>query len=122
MRPLVTVITVGLLSANSLAASVPRRNWSKLIIGTWFHTCRLRPGRILVFHADGRWGVRKIDDPRPEDIRGRRWHIEGDMLILRYPSDNGFESHPYKIVSFTPNEFITGGEYPCNYTRTHDSQ
>jgi hypothetical protein len=120
MRPLVAPIILALLAINTVDA-IPQRNYSKLIIGSWLHECRLRPTRILVFHADGSWGVRKYDDPRPEDIRGRGWRIEGDALILRYPSDHGFDTHSYKIVSFTSDKFVTGGEYPCTYIRTRGS-
>jgi hypothetical protein len=121
MRALVTAITLALFGISTVDA-VPQRDYSKLIIGSWLHECRLRPTRILVFHADGSWGVRKYDDPRPEDIRGRRWRIEADALILRYPSDHGFDTHAYKIVSFTSGKFVTGGEYPCTYTRTRESR
>jgi hypothetical protein len=121
MRPLVVGITLAVLGVNTMSA-VPQRDYSKLIVGSWYHTCRMRPMRILVFHADGRWGVRKYDDPRPEDIRGRRWRVEGDKLILRYPHDQSFETHAYRILSFTPREFITDGEYPCTYTRVAQSQ
>ena len=117
---LLIALTLALCSTGALTAE-PRPDYSKLMVGSWYSECRMRPMRIRVFHADGRWGVRKYDDPRPEDIRGRRWRVEGDTLILRYPSDSGFETHTYKILAFTKDEFITDGDYPCTYTRVAQS-
>jgi hypothetical protein len=109
-------LTVALLGLATVGA-VPQRDYAKLIVGSWIYSSKVRPTRIIVFHADGSWGVRKFDD-RPEDIRGRRWHVEGDSLVLRYPSDGGFDTHPYKIVSFTRHEFVTETEgYKFTYTR-----
>jgi len=116
MRPLVIGVTFALLSA-SIAGAVPQPDYAKLIIGSWLYSSKVRPTRIIVFHPDGSWGVRKFDN-RPEDIRGRRWHVEGDSLVLRYPSDHGFDTHAYKIVSFTRREFVTDTEgYRFTYTR-----
>jgi hypothetical protein len=106
MRPLVFAMTVALLGVSTVAA-LPQRDYAKLIVGSWLYTSKVRPTRIIVFHADGRWGVRKYDDPRPEDIRGRRWRVEGNTLILTYPHDHGLDTARDQIVSFTPDKFVT---------------
>jgi hypothetical protein len=79
---------------------------------------RWRPSRIIVFHADGRWGVKKLEKV-PEDIRGRRWWIKGNTLVLKYPSDHGFDTAQYRIISFTRDQFVTQihGDYESTYTR-----
>ena len=117
MKPFVAAVTAALLCVSTLAG-IPQRDYAKLIVGSWLYSSKVRPTRILVFHADGSWGVRKYDDPRPEDIRGRRWRVEGDTLILLYPGDHGFETAKDHIVSFTPNKFVTEiHRYRFNYTR-----
>jgi len=120
MNARVRAFAVALLGLATVAA-VPQRDYAKLIVGSWIYSSKVRPTRIIVFHADGSWGVRKFDE-RPEDIRGRRWRVEGNNLILRYPSDKGFETHAYRIVSFTPREFVTETEgYRFTYTRIEQS-
>jgi len=115
MKPLVAVVTVGLLAVGT-AAPVPQRNYAKLIVGSWLYSSKVRPTRILVFHADGSWGVRKYDDPRPEEINGRRWRVERDKLILYYPSEK--TPRIDKILSFTQHQFVTEQQgYKFTFTR-----
>lgn len=115
MTPL-TVALALMLSTRSTAVAGPHPD-AKAIVGTWIYSSKVRPTRIIVFHADGSWGLRKFD-ARPEDNRGRRWRLEGDSLTLRYPSDQGFDTHAYKIVSFTRHEFVTETSgYRFTYTR-----
>jgi hypothetical protein len=81
---------------------------------------------IIVFHADGRWGVLYAGDPpQLEDIRGRRWRIEGDKLFKTGPNDDvrlspelrRFARAPDTIVSFTADRFVTSDETTSTYTR-----
>ncbi len=116
MNPLVRALAVALVGLSTIAA-VPQRDYAKLIVGGWIYSSKVRPTRIIVFHADGSWGVRKFDD-RPEDIRGRRWRVEGNTLVLRYPGDHGFETAKDRIVSFIPDKFVTEIHgYRSTYTR-----
>jgi hypothetical protein len=97
-----------------VAAATPdeREEW---IVGRWTMSASGRPDRTVLFHADHRWGVEHYVPSSSnaqrlitrEDIRGRRWHLAGDKLILRYPNDHGFETHPYKIVSFSHDKIMT---------------
>jgi hypothetical protein len=79
----------------------------KLIVGHWRVHVSRRADRIVIFHADGTWGVRNWDFSQPEDIQGRRRRVAGDRLILTYPSDHGFTTYAEKIVSFTRARFMT---------------
>jgi hypothetical protein len=116
MSPILSSMIAGLLGVSVLAA-VPERDYAKLIVGSWTYSSKDRPTRIIVFHADGSWGVRKFDD-RPEDIRGRRWRLEGDTLVLTYPHDHGFDTSRYQIVSFALGKFVTENSgYRFTYTR-----
>src|SRR5690242_6731225 len=103
------LIVLGVCSC--LAAGGEREKW---IIGTWTTHIEGRPNRTVVFHADHSWGVQGYGAPGPdgeltihEDIRGRRWDIHGDRLVLRAPSDDGFQSFGEKIVSFTRDKIVT---------------
>jgi hypothetical protein len=96
----------------STTAAGERDKW---MVGRWTMSAHGRPDRTVVFHADHQWGVEHFvpvsaDSDRfttREDIRGRQWHVRGDALILRYPSDDGFETHPYKILSFAHDHVVT---------------
>jgi hypothetical protein len=115
MKPLVAALTVALVGVTT-ASPVPQRDYAKLIVGSWLYTSKVRPTRILVFHADGSWGVRKYDDPRPEEINGRRWRVEGDKLILYYPAEK--TPRIDKILSFTRQKFVTEQQgYEFTFTR-----
>jgi hypothetical protein len=116
MTTLAIALALTLLTG-ARGATTPPHDYARGIVGSWIYSSKVRPTRIIVFHPDGSWGVRKFDE-RPEDVRGRRWRVEGGSLILRYPSDQGFETHAYRIISFTPREFITEtGGYRSTYTR-----
>ncbi|SRR6266700_684890 len=113
---IVVALVLGLAGACVVSAA-SERNYSHAIEGSWIYSSKVRPMRIIVFHADGSWGVRKFDD-RAEDIRGRRWKVEGDSLVLRYPSDHRFDTRIDKIVSFTSHKFVTEQQgYRFTYTR-----
>jgi len=99
-------LALSLALVATVVSAAPLRPDVKAIVGTWVFTSKYRPSRIIVFHADGSWGVRKFDD-RPEDIRGRRWRVQDSTLTLKYPADDGFDTATYKIVSFTPRKFVT---------------
>jgi hypothetical protein len=116
MKLLVLALGVA-IAGGSVIASAGQADYSKALVGSWIYSGKARPTRIVVFHPDGSWGVRKFDD-QPEDIRGRRWRVDGDSLILRYPSDYGFETGAYKILSFAPRKFVTETQgYRFTYTR-----
>jgi hypothetical protein len=113
-----SLVVAGALAIAALptAVAAPKPD-AKAIVGSWVFTSRVRPSRIIIFHADGSWGVRKFNE-RPEDIRGRRWRVNGSSLILTYPSDHLFETGHYRIVSFTPQRFVTEIHgYESTYTR-----
>ena len=103
------------------AAPDDREKW---IIGRWTsHTNEGigRPDRSIVFHPDHSWGVEHYVPSGPneqltirEDIRGRRWHIRGNRLIMRAPSDRGFQTYAEKIVSFGHAKIVT---HVFTYTR-----
>ena|SRR5215475_39009 len=96
------------------AAPSEREKW---IIGRW--TCHTnegigRPDRTIVFHTDHTWGVEHYGAPQAngqlavyEDVRGRRWHIRDNRLVLRAPIDDGFKSYGEKIVSFNHDKIVT---------------
>jgi hypothetical protein len=107
-------IPLVILSHVAGAAPSEREKW---IVGRW--TCHAnegigRPDRTIVFHTDHTWGVEHYGAPQPngqlavyEDVRGRRWHIRDDRLVLRAPSDDGFKSYGEKIVSFGHDKIVT---------------
>ena len=92
-----------LFAAAAPAASDDREKW---IVGTWRAETPKRASRTVIFHANHTWGVRGYV-PLREEIRGRRWRVAGDQFVLTYPSDHGFETTAYKIVSFTHDKFVT---------------
>jgi hypothetical protein len=117
MKPLIRGLAVAVVGLATVAA-VPQRDYARLIVGSWVYSSKVRPTRIIVFHVDGSWGVRKYDDPRPEEINGRRWRIEGNTLVLTYPHDHGFDTARDRIVSFTRDKFVTEASgYTFTYTR-----
>ena len=99
-----TLLSMSLLTCTA-AASPP--DYGKLIIGHWRIHIPQRADRIVIFHSDGSWGVRNWDFSKPEDIRGRRWHVEGDKLIITAPPADGGQTAAEKIISFTRSRFVT---------------
>jgi hypothetical protein len=87
------LVGISLTTSLSIAASQSGEH-PKWIIGRW-----LGPRKFHVFHADGSWGVERNENA-PEDIGGRRWKIEGNKLILIYPTDNGVGT-PVRMISAT---------------------
>jgi len=97
------VIGVWLAAAHGQSTSAPDRS---AIVGSWW--CE-RPGfgdKVVVFHRDGSWGVKRLPEQRDE-IDGRRWWLEGRNLMLRYRIDTGFTTSSFPIVSFSRDRFIT---------------
>ena len=114
--PLLTLFVV-----LSLAAAATPSDREKWIIGRWTSHIEGRPDRTVVFHTDHRWGVEhyRVSGPNEqltiyEDIRGRRWHIRGDKLVLRAPTDDGFKSYEEEIISFHHDKIVTDVD---TYTR-----
>ena len=105
MRSPVATMILALSLVASASATSP--NYAKLIIGPWRSHIPQRPDRIVIFHSDGSWGVRNWDFNKPEDIRGRRWRVEGDKLIISAPPEDGGQRAAEKIVSFTHTAFVT---------------
>ena len=105
MRRLIAAITLAIALMSS--ASATPRDYAKLIVGPWRSHIPQRPDRIVIFHSDGSWGVRNWDFSKPEDIRGRRWHVEVDQLIITAPPEDGGETAAEKIISFTRGAFVT---------------
>jgi hypothetical protein len=100
-----------LLVCSRIAAAGEREKW---IIGRWTSYTEGRPDRTIVFHADHSWGVEhyRVSGPNEqltiyEDIRGRRWDIRDDKLVLRAPSDEGFKSYGERIISFGQDKIVT---------------
>ena len=104
-------VAVALLSfALSTVAAPP--DYSKLIRGCWLGARKFR-----VYHADGRWGVKRNEDA-PEDTKGRRWRVDGNKLILTYPGDHGSKTAVYTIVRCTEREMVLSiDRYTEEYTR-----
>ena len=95
-----------------IAASKDSDNYSKRILGRW-----LGPRKFRIFHADGTWAIQRNEEA-PQEINGRRWHIDGNKLTLTYPGDHGIENGVWTIVSFTPKEFILEADgYKEKYER-----
>ena len=92
------------------AGDVPR-DYSKEIVGCW-----LGPRKFEVYHTDGTWGVKRNEDA-PRTLRQAR-RVERDKLVLRYPSDRGFDTATFKIISCTEHELILDADgYTIKYTR-----
>lgn len=106
------IILISLLVGSNASASEHPIS-SEKIVGCW-----LGPRKFEIYHADGTWGVKRNEDA-PEDIRGRRWQIEGDKLILKYPSsNNGFETAVFTIISCTEHELVLDADgYIIKHTR-----
>jgi hypothetical protein len=77
------------------------------ILGAWRRHVPQRADRIVIFHADGSWGVRNWDFSKPEDIRGRRWRIERDSLILTPPPADSGQTFSEHIISFGHGKIVT---------------
>ena len=48
----------------------------------------------------------EANEDAPEDIRGRRWKVEGDKLIITYPGDHGMDTGVITIVSITEHKML----------------
>jgi hypothetical protein len=109
MRTFSVCLIFAVVSAT--AGEVPRDH-SKAIVGCW-----LGSRKFEVYHADGTWGVKRNEDA-PEDIRGRRWHVKGNRLILISPGDHGMETAELTIVSLTGHKLVLdAGGYKEELTR-----
>jgi len=96
---------------SATAGDVPR-DYSKAIVGCW-----LGLRKFEVYHGDGTWGVKRNEDA-PEDIRGRRWHVKGNKLILIFPGDHGMETAELTIVSLSEHKLVLdAGGYKEELTR-----
>jgi len=96
---------------SATAGEVPR-DYSKAIVGCW-----LGSRKFEVYHADGTWDLKRNEDA-PEDIRGRRWQIKGNKLILIFPGDHGMETAELTIVSLSEHKLVLdAGGYKEELTR-----
>jgi hypothetical protein len=109
--PIVAIFALSFLSGPAVTIAGPSRDYTKLIVGCW-----LGPRKFDVYHTDGSWGVKRSEDA-PEDIRGRRWRVEGDKLFLTFPGDNGMETADYTIVACTAQKLILYAGRRQEYTR-----
>jgi hypothetical protein len=104
-RLVVSVVSVIVLLPCVLRAThLPRE---KVILGAWRIHIPQRADRIVIFHADGSWGVRNWDFSQPEDIRGRRWRIDRDSLIITPPPADSGETFSEHIISFSHRKIVT---------------
>jgi hypothetical protein len=97
---IVAILALSFLSGPAVCIAGPSRDYSKLIRGCW-----LGARKFEVYHADGRWAVKRNEDA-PEDTKGRHWRVDGDKLTLTYPGDHGPETAIYTIVSCTEHRMI----------------
>jgi hypothetical protein len=97
---IVSIVALWFLAGPAVSIAGPSRDYSKLIRGCW-----LGSRKFEVYHADGRWGVKRNEDA-PEDTKGRRWRVDGDKLSLTYPGDHGLETAVYTIISCTEHKMI----------------
>src|SRR6266403_1189737 len=102
-----TMATALMMAAASSWAAVSPSHYSNKIIGAWRCHIPRRPDRIVIFHRDGSWGVRNWDFNQPEDIRGRRWRIERDSLIITPPPADSGQTFSEHIVSFSHRKIVT---------------
>ena len=108
-----TIVMFLLVTGAVCAAPKNSGDFSKLILGRW-----LGSRKFSVFHADSRWGVLRNEESS-EDIRGRRWHIKGNKLILTYPGDHGMDTGTYIIVTLTTEKLVTDADgYREEYRRS----
>ena len=96
----VAIVLISFLAGPFVTIAGPSPDYSKLILGCW-----LGSRKFEVYHADGRWGVKRNEDA-PEDSEGRRWRVDGNKLILTYPGDHGAETATYTIVSCTERKMV----------------
>jgi hypothetical protein len=109
MRPLFLILVLGVVGLT--AGEVPR-DYSKAIVGCW-----LGSRKFEIYHADGTWGVKRNEEA-PEDVRGRRWQVKGNKLIITYPGDHGLETGELTIVSLTEHKLVLdAGGYKEELTR-----
>ncbi len=105
MKTLTLIILASALlldcTAQTVSAAPNHSDYSKRILGRW-----LGPRKFIIFHANGTWAVQRNEDA-PQEINGRRWHINGNKLTLTFPGDHGTQSVVDTIVSFTQNKFVT---------------
>jgi len=108
---LASAMLLGCISSTVAAAPKDPNDYSKRILGRW-----LGPRKFEIFNSDGSWSVQRNEDSKP-DTGGRRWHIQGNQLILTYPGDHGMDTGIYTIVSFTQRRFVTEVD---GYRQTYD--
>jgi hypothetical protein len=114
--------TMALLSVAgcSTVPQIPKRDYAHAIIGSWQYTAThsgepIQKDLIIVFHADGRLGVRSRAPHGfgPEDNYVRHWRIEGVRLIISGPDSPTQPEAPWtdRIIAFTADEIVTVSEY-----------
>ena len=104
-------------TATAFGASSRPIDRDSAIVGKWLVENPHRAPRVVVFHADHTWAV--INSFEREEISGRRWHIRGNELTLRYPGNlhqghRELDTTVDTIVSFQRDRFITDA---FTYTR-----
>jgi hypothetical protein len=113
--------TVVLLSAAgcSTVPQIPKSDYVHAIVGSWHYAAthsgeNIQKDLIVVFHADGRVGVRSLGRYGflEEYISGERWRIDGDRLMLSGSGGRSLGGEPTtdRIVSFTADEIIAISE------------
>ena len=122
MNPRLVAFTVTLLSAAgcSTVPQIPKSDYARAIIGSWQYGAthngeNIQKDLIVIFHADGRVGVRSRGRYGflAEYITPRRWRIDGDRLMLS-GSDSPLPPDARKIeriIAFTADEIVTVSEY-----------
>ena len=95
-------ILAALLAVTPHGVAAPKygEDGAKAIVGTW-----MEARKLVVFHADGTWGVKRYEGAR-EEIDGRRWRVEGKKFTLIYPGDHGMITEVSTIVTLTPKKFV----------------
>jgi len=91
---------IGAVAFVTVTAGEPPHDYSKVILGCW-----LGSRKFEIYHPDGTWGVKRNENA-PEDIRGRRWHIKGNRLIISYPGDHGTKTAALTILSLTDHKMV----------------
>ena len=113
--------TVTLLSVAgcSTVPQIPKSDYAHAIIGSWKYAAthsgeNIQKDLIVIFHADGRLGVRSWGRYgfMPEYISGKRWRIDGDRLMLSGSGTRSLGGEPTtdRIVSFTADEIVAISE------------
>src|SRR3982751_3479878 len=104
-RMFVSVVSAIALLPGVLFAGQLQRE--KAILGAWRRHVPQRADRIVIFHADGSWGVRNWDFSKAEDVRGRRWRMRGGTLIITPPPADSVDTYSEHIVSFSDRKIVT---------------